>query len=165
MFVRARRRILHLIAADTVALVLYNVSTGAFNVLLVERYILHYNPLQQVGLHLSYNIAKYAGGFILGSLKRNLRGLCGITQDEMSVRGVVIDTAALACYQISLYIAFALISQVPLGKLSVAVCGHVLEHMLGGWWYTLISRWSVHTFANHTRTPREAATLQRAVSD
>jgi hypothetical protein len=157
-----------IIAADTIALVLFNCSMGVFN-FFVERYFVGYHMAQWAGIHLLYNIAKYAGAGICGWMKRRLRRALGATAPSATKKGRVwcaaVDTVALACYQIPLYIVFAFLFGAEWSQIRLAVYYAIAEHIIGGWWYGVLSDWCAHRYVNHKPASTEAVVLKPAACD
>jgi hypothetical protein len=156
-----KKRALRLWSAATLALIIYNIPTGALN-FLWETCVVGYS-LEQWGLiHVVYSIVKYGFAFVEARINHLLLHHFRAF-DERSIKRKFVDALALALYQIPLYVAIALLTGRPLKQIGLCVCFSLFEHAAFGPYHGDILRWCQRRFSNGTT--RVAAPLEPAVGE
>jgi hypothetical protein len=130
------KRFFRKITADTLALIIFSVATGALGIMF-ERWVAGLSWVQMGGIRLAYNLLKYALGGICGRIADWLRKLL-MGSSKHPFRSALADGLALSVYQIPLYVACALLAQASPKKVAVMVAFYSVNNLVLGWLYGAI---------------------------
>lgn len=133
------KRAQQLLAADTIALVVYSVTTGVLS-WLYEVSLLDYTASQWVGVRVLFNLLRYPGARLCGRLTDILRRRLG-GESSHPIRRSVAASIALSVYQLPLYGLSAFIVRVPGRQIVTILAIYLAQNTLLGWWYSVILDW------------------------
>lgn|GEM_PF-3117986 len=158
-----RKKALRPWIADVVAMLIYNIPTGLINIAL-ETALVGNSPKQWLLIHwLFFNPPKILVAFFIhapfaDALRRRFAPI-----DDHSLRRKAVDTFALACYQMPIYLLASHVGGRSNRELVWLFWLSLSEHAIAGQFHGRLRDWAKKFFANGTATA--PVKLEPAVGD
>ena len=131
-----RRRHTHLVAADTIALLIFTVISG-LPALFYELLLVGFTLGQWAIIRLLYNTLRFAGARLCGKLTDLIRRRLAGSSSSYFRKGAA-DTVSLLLYQLPLYLLSALIVGANVRQMAIALAMYLFDSILLGWLYGAI---------------------------
>jgi len=141
-------RIARRVAADTIAMFFFGVSTSVLApfVVLYEFVVAGLTIEQWTIIFGIYKVLRYIGASFCAELRNSL-GECFLGALRNRFRRAMADAAALSIYQLPLYTVSALIAGVSIYQIVIILAVHLARNALLGWWYGVILDWTHARFS------------------